>query len=653
MKHKAKLFYLLIVAVILLVPQNGTSCGPYFPDAVFTYPDHPGAPLKEYGQGNLGVILPQFEKSYLVVAYRHLTGRPLKGNELDQAIQFWQGNRSSVADQKDPIPEWLKAREKVTHESATQVTPPQIVTEKQLGQYQTYPNCLPDAFRTAALTLKDRAQRFGEASKDVHEWLAGQDTVFENCGNSLQIPAAVPEDSPQWLKADRQYQIAAAYFYSSQFDQAAQQFDRIAADQNSPWRAIAPYLAARAFIRKATVKQEEADIDPSALQEARERLLKLMNDSRRREIHPAATKMLALVDLKLNPQDRMRQLSTALSGPAPDPNWLQDMIDYKFGWSSQPALQNQEQANGQKQANPKSPEQRDDLSDWITTFQSKDKDSGRYAVNRWRKDHAMPWLVAAIARVNAGEAGAGEVAQAASQIGANSPAYPTVTYHRIRLLMQAAQYRQALALYEQAVPRLEKTLTASSLNMFLDLRTGLAASPQDFFAHAALPLVDIYQGDALDYEIWDRQCAENEKCPAPVDVIHDKPQPKEESRFTFNSAFVLNTGLPVDMLAQGAQGQELPAKLRGELAVSTWTRAVLLKNFETADAMVPAMAKGFPETAEALKAYSAASSAGKGRAALLLMLHFPGMRPYVNWGLPRSTDIGKIDSFRDNWWCEN
>jgi len=436
-----------------------------------------------------------------------------------------------------------------------------------------------------------------------------------------------------------------------------QQFDRIAADQNSPWHTIAPYLAARAFIRKATVfirqatvKEGEADVDTSALQEAQQRLLKLINDSRRKEMHPAATQMLALVEFKLNPQERIHQLGKTLSGPAPDPNWLQDMADYRFGWSHR-TPPDKAQPNSQAQATANA-EPRDDLSDWINTFQSKDKDSGQYAVSRWRKDHALPWLVAAVSKVNAGETGAGEVAQAASKIAVDSPAYPTVTYHRMRLLMQAHQFRPALALYEQVVPRMEKTLTASSLNLFRNLRIGLATSPQDLFAHAALPMLDISQGEESDYEIWNRQCGEGEKCPAPVDVIHDKLQPKDESRFTTNSAFPLNTGLPVAMLAQGVQGQELPAKLRSELAVSTWTRAVLLKNFETADAMVPVIAKGFPETAEALKAYSAASPADKGHAALFLMLHFPGMRPYVNSGLPRSTEISKIDSFRDNWWCE-
>jgi hypothetical protein len=38
-------------------------------------------------------------------------------------------------------------------------------------------------------------------------------------------------------------------------------------------------------------------------------------------------------------------------------------------------------------------------------------------------------------------------------------------------------------------------------------------------------------------------------------------------------------------------------------------------------------------------------------AAVFLMLNFPGLRPYAQTGFGRLTPSGKIDDFRDNWWC--
>src|SRR6185295_20069779 len=34
-----------------------------------------------------------------------------------------------------------------------------------------------------------------------------------------------------------------------------------------------------------------------------------------------------------------------------------------------------------------------------------------------------------------------------------------------------------------------------------------------------------------------------------------------------------------------------------------------------------------------------------------LWLHFPGMEPIVDAGVPRQIAIGEQDSYRDNWWC--
>jgi hypothetical protein len=35
------------------------------------------------------------------------------------------------------------------------------------------------------------------------------------------------------------------------------------------------------------------------------------------------------------------------------------------------------------------------------------------------------------------------------------------------------------------------------------------------------------------------------------------------------------------------------------------------------------------------------------------ILHFPGLRPYVEGPYPRLTPFDEIDSLRDNWWFEN
>src|SRR6266576_2703234 len=113
MKRTAKLsIYLLVFLLILLVPQSGNPCAPEFPDAVFTFQRHPDAPLTLYAQGNLGVVLPSFARSYLVVAFRHLSGRPLAASETQGALHGWLRKLDYFWDKafRAPLEEWSKAR---------------------------------------------------------------------------------------------------------------------------------------------------------------------------------------------------------------------------------------------------------------------------------------------------------------------------------------------------------------------------------------------------------------------------------------------------------------------------------------------------------------------------------------------------------------
>jgi hypothetical protein len=50
------------------------ACAPDFFRAVFSYARHPDLPRTEFINGRLGVFQPTFARSYLVIAYRYLTG---------------------------------------------------------------------------------------------------------------------------------------------------------------------------------------------------------------------------------------------------------------------------------------------------------------------------------------------------------------------------------------------------------------------------------------------------------------------------------------------------------------------------------------------------------------------------------------------------
>src|SRR5262249_10798123 len=149
---------LVALAGTLLLPPNGSPCGPDFPQAVFVFQTHPDRPLKGYAGGNLGVVLPSYYRSYLVVAYRYFSGHPLSKAERDNALSYWGWDMSGGDwgnHDPDPVKEWLSARNQILGSHAES---PQIDTYLRQTQpaYYSFGNCLDDSFHNAALTLKDR-----------------------------------------------------------------------------------------------------------------------------------------------------------------------------------------------------------------------------------------------------------------------------------------------------------------------------------------------------------------------------------------------------------------------------------------------------------------------------------------------------------------
>jgi hypothetical protein len=660
MKKWRKLFCLLALAAALALPPNGSPCGPFFPQAVFAFKTYPGRPLKAYAEGNLGVVQPSYYRSYLVVAYRYFSGHPLSRPERDDTLKYWGrdfGRGYDWSRGEDAVKEWLAARMQALgpQGKSTHIVP----YLQEPDTYYNFYNCLDDAFHNATLTLKDRARRYGSDNAAVQEWIKGQDTVFADCDGSRDIPAAVAESSPAWLKADRQYQIAAAYFYSRYFDHAAEEFDRIARDAGSPWRRLAPYLAARVMIRQG-MTPEPMQLD--SLRDAESRLQRILADPTQSSMHEAARAMLGFTSLRLRFDQRSAELARRVAGPRPDPGFYQDLIDYTWTldhlgggalagfpeWIEDRALFDRKVRDWRVQRfrDVAAPRAIAEMTDWILTFQQQVEPATRHAIDRWRVKRSVPWLVAALSKVDAGNPVAGELLQAAEQVPADSPAYPTVTYQRIRLMAQAGEHEKARTLLDAVLQSPPRNLSASALNLFLNLRMRLAGSYQDFQARAPRLVLDVDAGYSVSGEAPDCQ---SKDC---REVLYGSPdKTKKQLRFDNQAAWILNLRLPLDLLAQSATGTDLPEPLRGELAVATWTRAVMLERHDIAAALVPEIGQAYPIMAERLQTYSAGAADDKKAAALFVLLHFPGMRPYVNAGLERPTRMDKIDNYRDNWWC--
>jgi hypothetical protein len=479
---------IVIVLLILAIPLELPGCGPFLPEAVFHAKGGPDGSTA-FNLGQLGILLPSYARHYQVIAYRYLSGVGLNEPEA-RAISAWPPSPFSWDGSDNP---WLEARNKVPGVAPLQ----RIDTYRQVqkdGFYGNYLNCNDDAFRAAASTLERlRAKPYAA------DWIAAQDMVFADCAQGAAIPS--PASDPQ-LRADRAYQIAAAKFYSEQYDAARQDFQAIAADASSPWHEIAPYLSARCLIRAGKWPEAEKELQS------------IVDNAKLARWHASANGLLRFVRVRLYPEERMHELGLALAKPNSQDTIAQDLIDYR-------KLFDQDVR----------PDPGDDLTDWIVCYQA----GGKGALEKWRANHSLPWLVAALQYAGFEGPAAPDLLAAAADVKPDSPAYLTVNYQRVHLLPPD----DARTLTDQL---LKLDMPISARNQFRAERLRMARNFEEFLRYAARTPVDSDAKPGM--ELLDN-----------------------------DSAVVLDRAVPLALLRQASISPLVPEEIRTELQ-----RVVAIRN---------------------------------------------------------------------------
>lgn len=211
------------------------------------YVHHPDF-LPPFAAGRLGIVRREFSREFLVPAYLLLSGNTFDAATQKQLLGYWQ-EAHYVASTEPGLPSaesaWKEARKKVRGA---------LVPDSYKDLYYGSWICADDAFRTAVKTLARLQHQPGVSSGDVAAWAQAQDQVFKHCLSSTKdpdLPTALPSSAPAALRAERDYQIAAARFYSGDHLGAAAAFGRIAQDPASPWAPWGTYLEARAHLRSS------------------------------------------------------------------------------------------------------------------------------------------------------------------------------------------------------------------------------------------------------------------------------------------------------------------------------------------------------------------------------------------------------------------
>jgi hypothetical protein len=670
-----KMRYLAVLLTVLTVApafclNPASACGPFFETAVFSGDLNPDAPLERYIGGELGIFQPSYAHSYLFVAYRYLAGTGLSDGERHAVLKlingriagsYDYGDFAADSDVRPAVKEWMDARALVISKG----TAPNVM--KSID-YASFRNCLDDAFTTAARTLKERMVRFGPAGPEVAQWLKAQDQVFSNCSGSGTIPESLPAGTDPLAAADRAYQIAAAYFYSGNYDKAAELFQAIAKDDGSPWRQIAPYLEGRSLVRKSLPNENKAAYEELSKEAdraeakirfaaAEKQLLGVLGRADLAEYHPAAQRLVNLVRFRLSPNERRCELASSLLKETPSGEIEHNLTDYL--WLLDKMEFDRETAEG---GGPGGQAEKDraarafmdllkaeaDLTDWIFTFQS-DAGSGlEHALQKYGAGKSLPWLAAVLSKIGPDNPNFSAILEDARQIPKHSPAYLFVGFHMARCLAMAGQSDEARSKVDELVSSSAEKMSRSSVNLLLSLRMSLSRSMEEFLQYSQrIPVRTFVESDSPYARLQDSEVRGDDPAQALLrELTSGKPL------FDTDAAILFNEMLPLRLWMQAVESHVLPDRLRLVVARAAWVRSVLLDKEDTAMAAAAFLKDRDAVLKPALSAYTDAQTReAKKFSAVFTILKNPGLQPYVSAGLGRLTPVEAIDNYRDNWWC--
>jgi len=263
-------------------------------------------------------------------------------------------------------------------------------------------------------------------------WLAAQDQVFSNCSGGAIIPEPLPKGYPS-EQTDRAYQIAAAHFYAGQWDEAQKEFEAIGKDPYSPYHTLAPYLAVRVLIRKASfLPDTDMEGKKALLTTAHDRLAALAHEPGSASIQEDVVRLQNLVKIELDPVSREKELAELLVKP--DPALYQDLWDfvtYLYPGNVVPI-----HTNGIKPGDA-------DLADWVIELGDQNAVAFANIMAKWKARGSIPWLVAAITRVEPRAPEAKELLEAAGKVPPGSPAYPSLAYHSVCIFLATGRVEEA------------------------------------------------------------------------------------------------------------------------------------------------------------------------------------------------------------------
>ena len=316
----------------------------------------------------------------------------------------------------------------------------------------------------------------------------------------------------------------------------------------------------------------------------------------------------------------------------------------------------------------------DDLTNWIFTVQTTDNAAYDHALSKYRATKSTAWLLASLAKATRESKGLERLMQDAQAIEHNSPAFPSLAYHVIRIKIDQGKLSEARQLSDQMINSQFQHLPVSARNQFLEQRVRLSDNVTDFLRYAQRKAAAFYYDGALGtmrdlariekghwdlYELWRSPAGDgprqtkDEYEQAIDDEYRDKLAWDDRMFFDEQTLDIINWHFPLSDLEQAARNPVLPEYLRRSFALAVWTRATVLRNKEVANRLAPEVLKLAPEMKEVFAPYlNATTDKERERDALFVLLKYVSLSPFVSAGIPELSPSGDAEFyFESAWWC--
>ena len=375
---------------------------------------------------------------------------------------------------------------------------------------------------------------------------------------------------------------------------------------------------------------EQAAANPEALSAAEKEFQAAIADPVAAPVHNSARGLLLFARMRLRPLEELRTIAARVATTRDElPVGDLDNFIYLLDHQGPPAAGiGPDQTRTREAARDAS-----DLVDWLQVFPNPYPMGRDPSIARWQQTQSMPWLVAALTHVQGPHESASALLDAAAAVPGSSPAFATVSFLRVRLLIGMDRIDEARRVLAALPDAPGPGVSQETINLYRGERFKVASTFEELLKAAPRLSVAVTSESYIDRTF------------APA------------ISFDEDAAAVFGERLPLDRLVDAAVSTTLPARLRKRIAVAAFTRAALLDRHESARRVAPVLRTLAPPLAADIDRYLRETSTdARRRAALLLILRTPGMTKDVR-GLDDHYSIELVEPRRafENfilpWWC--